>query len=63
MKKPCRDARSSAKGVRRGTADPCRSTLGEISVSDPKRLKELETEDAQLATPVAESLLENEVTH
>lgn len=39
-----------------------RSKFGGMSVSDAKRLKELETENARLKKLLAESLLENEVT-
>ena len=39
-----------------------RSKFGGRSVSDAKRLKELETENARLKKLLAESLLENEVT-
>jgi putative transposase len=39
-----------------------RSTFGGISVSDAKRLKELETENTRLKKLLADSLLENEVT-
>ena len=39
-----------------------RSKFGGISVSDAKRLKELETETARLKKLLAESLLESEVT-
>lgn len=39
-----------------------RSKFGGMSVSDAKRLKELELEDARLKRLLAESLLENEVT-
>lgn len=40
-----------------------RSKYGGMSVSDAKRLKELETENIRLKKLLAESLLENEVTH
>jgi putative transposase len=40
-----------------------RSKFGGMSVSDAKRLKELETEDTRLKKLLAESLLENKVTH
>jgi len=33
-----------------------------MSVSDAKRLKELEAENARLKRPLAESVLENEIT-
>jgi putative transposase len=39
-----------------------RSKFGGMSVSDAKRLKELETENTRLKKLLAESLLENEVT-
>jgi len=39
-----------------------RSKHGGLSVSDAKRLKELETENRRLKKLLAESLLENEVT-
>jgi len=39
-----------------------RSKFGGMSVSDAKRLKELETEKSRLKKLLAESLLENEVT-
>ena len=39
-----------------------RSKFGGMSVSDAKRLKELETENHRLKKLLAESLLENEVT-
>ena len=39
-----------------------RSKFGGMSVSDAKRLKELETENARLKKLLAESVLENEVT-
>jgi putative transposase len=39
-----------------------RSKFGGMNVSDAKRLKELETENARLKKLLAESLLENEVT-
>jgi putative transposase len=39
-----------------------RSTFGGMSVSDAKRLKELEIENHRLKKLLAESLLENEVT-
>ncbi len=39
-----------------------RSKFGGMSVSDAKRLKELELENARLKRLLAESLLENEVT-
>ena len=39
-----------------------RSKFGGMSVSDAKRLKELEIENARLKKLLAESLLENEVT-
>src|SRR4051812_6116533 len=40
-----------------------RHKFGGMSVSDAKRLKELEAENARLKKLLAESLLENEVTH
>ncbi|MEY3650575.1 MAG: hypothetical protein RL370_1278, partial [Actinomycetota bacterium] len=39
-----------------------RSKFGGINVSDAKRLKELETENARLKRLLAEAMLENEVT-
>lgn len=39
-----------------------RSKFGGMSVSDAKRLKELETENARLKKLLAESMLENEIT-
>jgi len=39
-----------------------RSKYGGMSVSDAKRLKELETENGRLKKLLADSLLENEVT-
>ena len=39
-----------------------RSKFGGMNVSDAKRLKELEVENARLKRLLAESLLENEVT-
>lgn len=39
-----------------------RSKFGGMSVSDAKRLKELETENSRLKELLAESMLENEVT-
>ena len=39
-----------------------RSKFGGMSVSDTKRLKELETENTRLKKLLAESILENEVT-
>ncbi len=39
-----------------------RSKFGGMNVSDAKRLKELEQENARLKRLLAESLLENEVT-
>jgi len=39
-----------------------RSKFGGMNVSDAKRLKELETENARLKRLLAESMLENEVT-
>jgi putative transposase len=39
-----------------------RSKFGGMSVSDAKRLKELETENTRLKKLLADSLLENEVT-
>ena len=38
------------------------SKFGGMSVSDAKRLRELETENSQLKKLLAESMLENEVT-
>ena len=40
----------------------CRSKFGGMSVSDAKRLKELEVENARLKKLLAESVLENEIT-
>lgn len=39
-----------------------RSKFGGMNVSDAKRLKELETENARLKKLLAEAMLENEVT-
>jgi putative transposase len=39
-----------------------RSKFGGMSVSDAKRLKELETENSRLKKLLAETMLENEVT-
>ena len=39
-----------------------RSKFGDMSVSDAKRLKELETENGRLKRLLADALLENEVT-
>jgi putative transposase len=39
-----------------------RSKFGGMSVSDAKRLKELETENTRLKKLLAEAVLENEVT-
>jgi len=39
-----------------------RSKFGGMNVSDAKRLRELETENARLKRLLAESMLENEVT-
>ena len=39
-----------------------RSKFGGMSVSDAKRLRELETENARLKKLLAESVLENEIT-
>ena len=39
-----------------------RSKFGAMSVSDAKRVKEVETENTRLKKLLAESLLENEVT-
>lgn len=39
-----------------------RNKFGGMSVSDAKRLKELEVENARLKRLLAESMLENEVT-
>ena len=39
-----------------------RNKFGGMSVSDAKRLKELETENGQLKRLLADALLENEVT-
>jgi putative transposase len=39
-----------------------RSKFGGMSVSDAKRIKELETENTRLKKLLAESILENEVT-
>ena len=40
-----------------------KSKFGGMSVSDAKRLKELETENARLKKLLAESMLVNEVAH
>jgi len=39
-----------------------RSKFGDMNVSDAKRLKELESENARLKKLLAEAMLENEVT-
>lgn len=39
-----------------------RSKFGGMSISDAKRLKELETENTRLKKLLAESVLENEIT-
>jgi putative transposase len=39
-----------------------RSKFGGMSISDAKRLRELETENARLKKLLAESVLENEIT-
>ena len=39
-----------------------RSKFGGVSISDAKRLKELETENTRLKKLLAEAMLENEVT-
>jgi putative transposase len=49
-------------GFSEASYDRWRSTVGGMSVSDAKRLKELTTENARLKKRLAESLLENEVT-
>ena len=41
---------------------PWRNKFGGMSVSDARRLKELEVENARLKRLLAESMLENEVT-
>ena len=45
-----------------GHAHLWRSKFGGMSVSDAKRLKELEAENGRLKRLLAEALLENEVT-
>ena len=51
---------------RHGFSEPsyylCRSKSGGMSVSDAKRLRELEAENARLKKLLAESVLENEIT-
>ena len=49
-------------GFSDGRYDLWRSKFGGMSVSDAKRLKELETENTRLKKLLAESLLEIEVT-
>ncbi len=49
-------------GFSLGTDYHWRSKFGGMSVSDAKRLKELEVENARLKKLLADSLLENEVT-
>ena len=49
-------------GCSEASYDLWRSTFGGMSVSDAKRLKELEIENTRLKTLLADSLLENEVT-
>ena len=49
-------------GFSEGSYYRWRSKFGGMNVSDAKRLKELETENARLKRLLAESMLENEVT-
>ena len=49
-------------GFSEASFDAWRSKFGGMDVSDAKRLKALETENAHLKTRLAESILENEVT-
>ena len=49
-------------GFSQGSYYLWRSRFGGMSVSDAKRLKELESENHRLKKLLAESLLENEVT-
>ena len=49
-------------GFSQGSYYLWRSRFGGMSVSDAKRLKELEIENARLKKLLAESVLENEVT-
>lgn len=49
-------------GFSEGSDDLWRSKFGGMSVSDAKRLKELETKNTRLKKLLADSLLENEVT-
>ncbi|EHN64929.1 transposase IS3/IS911 [Comamonas testosteroni ATCC 11996] len=49
-------------GFSEASYDLWRSKFGSMSVSDAKRLKELETESERLKRLLAEALLENEVT-
>ena len=49
-------------GFSEGSYYTRRSKFGGMSVSDAKRLKELETENDRLKKLLADSLLENEVT-
>lgn len=49
-------------GFSEGSYYTWRSTFGGMNVSDAKRLKELEIENARLKKLLADSLLENEVT-
>ena len=49
-------------GFSEASYDLWRSKFGGMSVSDAKRLKELEIENNRLKRLLAESLLENEVT-
>ena len=53
---------AGSTGSRRRSYYLWRSKFGGMSVSDAKRLKELETENTRLKKLLAESLLENEVT-
>lgn len=49
-------------GFSEGSYYAWRSKFGGMSVSDARRLKELETENTRLKKLLADSLLENEVT-
>ena len=49
-------------GISEGTFYNSKPKLGGMTVSDAKRLKELETENARLKRLLAEAMLENEVT-
>ena len=65
MEKPVRREGWKRRCDRRFSDASCyrwRSKFGGMSVSDAKRLKELEIENGRLKKLLADSLLENEVT-